>query len=214
MNHRCPDEETLAAYFDGLLPPQEEAALHAELRACPDCARLVATLGLVIDAEEPEAWQRARVPEAVTRRALDLWPAEPGPAARAVRLAVRWIGEQLQPLADALAPLPDAAVALRGGTAGAAAAHDELRYEVDVGDLPLSIDLEVEGPGQLALTVRPRAAPPPGALLRLTRDGETRALSSLTPDGSTLPALPAGTYTLQIEAAGRALGELTLDLEA
>ena len=59
MNHHCPDEETLAAYFDGLMPAEEEAALHAELLSCPDCVRLVATLGLVLEVEPADAWQQA-----------------------------------------------------------------------------------------------------------------------------------------------------------
>ena len=159
--HRCPDEETLAAYFDGLLPPIEEAALHRELVACPDCARLVAALGVVIEDERPDAWRAMQVPAALTRRAQNLWPSEPigQRVDRGLRLAARWIGEALQPLADALAPLPSPALAVRGAAQGAMA-HDELRYELTVGDLPVAIDLEVDGPAQVSLTVRPLHAPP------------------------------------------------------
>ncbi len=208
MKHRCPDEETLAAYFDGLLPAEAEAALHAEMRACPDCVELVGALGLVLRDEGPDAFARApAVPDAVTRRALDLWPVDADPL-NVLRIAVRWLGERLQPLADALQPLPGAAVTVRG----AAGAPDDLRYQVTLGDLPLEVDLEADGPQRLSLTVRPLRPPPAGALLRLSAGGETRALSSLGPDGTTLPALAPGQYRLTVEHRAQALGHLQLAL--
>lgn len=210
MNHRCPDEETLAAYFDGLLSPTDEAALHREMRTCPDCRELVAALGMVIDADAPDAWMAVEVPAAVTARAKALWPAEPrdNPVSAGLRIAARFIGDALRPLADALAPMPAPAVALRG----AATARDELRYQVTLGDLPVQIDLEACGPQEAALTVRPLHPPPLGLLLRLTTDGETRALSSLDRDGATVDALPLGRYELSLEQGDHPLGRLELDL--
>jgi anti-sigma factor RsiW len=38
----CPDDETLAAYVDGRLSPQERQELEAHLTSCPDCYELVA----------------------------------------------------------------------------------------------------------------------------------------------------------------------------
>lgn len=208
MTHRCPDEETLAAYFDGLLPPDAEQSFLRGLRTCDDCLELVAALGLVVDADVGEAWRTEAVPADVTARARDLWPAE-DPIARGLRIAVKWIGDALQPLADALAPMPMAAAAVRSG---ATAAREELRYQVTLGDLPVEIDLEIDGLEELALTVRPIHPPPAGILLRLTADGETRALSSLGDGGATVDALPLGRYELSIEQADRALGSLHLDL--
>ncbi len=210
MSHVCPDEETLAAYFDGLLPPEAEAALHRELASCPDCARLASALGLVLEAEPPDAWERASVPAAVTRAAIDLWPAEPGPVHKALRLAARWLDDQFQPLADALAPTALAGVAVRGPSAPA----PELHYELTLGDLPLDIDLEPDGPNHFALTVRPQTPPPPSLLLRLTTAGETRALCTLDASGTTLPALPPGDYDLTLERGPDQLGHLTLTLES
>lgn len=217
MTHRCPDEETLAAWFDGLLPPADEAAFLRELRTCPDCLTLVAALGMVVDAEEPDGWQQVSVPAAVTARAQALWPTEPSPIApspiaQGLRIAARWIGDALQPLADALAPMPLAAVAVRGAAA-AETTREELRYQVTFGDLPLEIDLEVDGPDEVALTVRPIHPPPAGLLLRLSAAGETRALSSLGRDGATVDALPPGQYELVVEQADQPLGRLQLDLE-
>lgn len=212
--HRCPDEETLAAWFDGLLSPAAQDALCADLLACPDCARLVAALGLVLEAEPPAAFAAAGpVPASVTRRALDLWPAEPSAVERGLRLAVRWVQDRLSPLADALAPLPLAAGAVRGAAA-AVGPQEELHYQVQVGELALAIDLEVDGPDQVALNIRPLAPPPAGLLLRLTADGETRAMSSLTADGAVLTALPAGDYELCLEQRGQALGQLALTFAA
>ncbi|HJN75640.1 MAG TPA: hypothetical protein QGF58_17045, partial [Myxococcota bacterium] len=163
MPHHCPDEETLAAYFDGLLPQTEEAALHRELVSCPDCARLVAALGLVIETEAPDAWHHASVPNSVTQAAIDLWPTTPSLVDRTITLAARWIHDQLAPLADALAPTPMAATAVRGSSSPEAAT-EELRYHVTLADLPFEIDLEVDGPEQVALTVRPLQPPPAGLL--------------------------------------------------
>ena len=210
MNHHCPDEETLAAYFDGLMPAEEEAALHAELLSCPDCVRLVATLGLVLEVEPADAWQQARVPGAVTRRAVDLWPVEPSAVTQTLHLAARWLGERLAPLAEALAPTPLAAGVVRGG----AQAAEDLHYEITLGELPLEIDLEVDGPEQVALTLRPTAPPPAGLLLRLSSAGETRALSTLDAGGTTLSALACGDYELTLERADETVGHLTLSLQS
>lgn len=210
MTHRCPDEETLAAWFDGLLPPADEQVFLRGLRTCDDCLELVAALGLVVDAEQPGAWQSAAVPPEVTARAKTLWPAA-DPIARGLRIAVRWIGDALRPLADALAPMPPLATAVRGA---ADAPREELRYQVTLGDLPVEIDLEIDGEEEVALTVRPIHPPPAGILLRLTAEGETRALSSLGGEGATVDALPLGRYELSIEQADRPLGTLSLDLQA
>lgn len=210
--HRCPNEEVLAAWFDGLLPPADAAALQRDLIGCPDCTRLVAALGLVIETDTELAWLAAPpTPAAVTRRALDLWPADPDPLIRSMRLAVRWLGDALAPIMGALQPLPAPAMALRGGSAGGL---EELRYQVTIGDVPVEIDLEVDGPEQIALSIRPVSAPPSGLLVRLRADGETCAMSSLTADGTTLPALPIGAYLLSLEQAGQAIGSLELALTA
>lgn len=208
MKHQCPDEETLAAYFDGLLDPGAEAALHAEMLRCPDCVSLVSALGVVLRSEDPVAWVAApAAPADLTRRALDLWPAE-APVAAMLRIAVRWLGDRLEPLADALRPEALTAGLVRGGATGG----DDLRYQVSVGDLPLQVDLEADGPRRVTLTVRPLRPPPAGALLRLTTGGETRALSSLGPDGATVPALPPGDYRLSVEHRDGPLGEVALAL--
>lgn len=205
--HRCADDETLAAYFDGLLSPADEADLMREMRTCPDCLEVVSALGLVIADDTPDAWKSVQVPAEVTARAKALWPAE-SVIDKAVRIAVRWIGEALEPLADALAPMPAAAVAVRG----AAARRDDLRYHVTLGDLPVEVDLEVDGIDAVAVTVRPIHPPPAGTILRLTADGETRALSSLDGEGATVDALPLGRYRLSIEHGADPVGAIDLDL--
>jgi len=214
VTHRCPDEETLAAYFDCLLAPEEEAALHAELLECPDCANLVGALGMVLRTEEPDAWRHALAPPtAVTQRAMDLWPDEPSTVVDALRIAARWLGDQLAPLADALQPMPVAAATVRGAAATSEGPQDELRYQVTLGDVPLEVDLEVDSPKRLALTVRPLHPPPAGTMLRLTAAGETRAMSTLTLEGTTLPALPVGDYELTLELADRPLGRFKITLD-
>lgn len=211
MEHRCPDEETLAAYFDGLLAPADATALHADLIGCPDCTRLVAALGLVIETDSESAWMEASVPASVTRRALDLWPVEPDPLIRSMRLAIKWLGDRIAPLADALTPMPQAAMAMRGA-ADLGDGAEELRYQVTIGDVPVEIDLEVDGPEQIALSIRPVSAPPTGLLVRLQTDGETCAMSSLTASGTTVPALAVGAYRISLEQAGEAIGALDLAL--
>ena len=169
-DHRCPDEELLAAWFDGLLPPAEAIALQRDLISCADCTRLVAALGLVIETDTEAAWAAApAVPASMTRRALDLWPTDPDPLIRSLRLAVRWLGDALAPLKDALQPLPAPAMALRGA---AAEGVEELRYQVTIGDVPVEIDLEVDGPDQIALSIRPVSAPLGAYQLTLEQAGQ------------------------------------------
>ena len=50
-------------------------------------------------------------------------------------------------------------------------------------------------------------------MLRVTADGETRALSSLTAEGATVSALPIGDYVLTVERPDGPLGQVTLALE-
>lgn len=209
MNKCCSDEETLAAYFDGLLPPAEEAEFLAALRSCPECVEMVAALGFVIGGET-EAWKSTSVPAAVTARAKALWPTSPDPVSQAMRLAVKWIGDALSPIADALQPMGMPAVAMRGA---AALAHDELLYEVELGDSAFTISVEVDGPTEVAVSVRTVQPPPPGLMLRLRCQGETRAMSSLGSTGTTISALPVGIYQMTVEQADKTVGQLELVLE-
>lgn len=208
------DDELLAAYFDGLLDEEAERALHARMLDDPELAHEVAALAAVIGADT--AFEAAAAPaRAVTQRARDLWPVESSAVERTLRVAVRWIGEALQPLADALAPEPALATAMRGTAAEVLPDEpvEELRYHLSLGEVPLELDLEVEGPARLALSVRPVHAPPPGLLLRLTLAGETRALSSLDDAGTIISALTPGCYRLALERHDAAVGHLDLAIQ-
>ena len=81
-----------------------------------------------------------------------------------------------------------------------------------LGDLSLEIDLEVDGPNEVALTAKPTTTPPSGVLLRLSSDGVTRAVSSLSPFGSTVSALSPGSYELILEQGGRPIGRMAIEL--
>ncbi len=199
------NDELLAAYFSGLLKPTEERALHRQLRDDPEAARLIASLGLLIKEEDVQG----SVPEALTRAAQDLWPEEY--LAQKLRLAVRWLGEQLAPLSEALQPVTPAHTLLRGGAA--IAAQEELRYQLSLGELPLEIDLEVEGFREVSLAVRPLQSPQPGLLLRLSCSGQTQALSSLTQGRILMEALRPGDYELSLERGEQVLGQLSLLIE-
>ncbi len=208
--HQCPDEETLAAYFDGLLEQSDENQFLASLRSCPDCVEIVAALGFVIGAET-EPWKTTTVPASITARAKALWPTTEDPVSRAMRLAVKWIGDALSPLAEAIQPMGMPAVAMRGAPA---IAHDELMYEVKLGDSAFTISVEVDGPAEVAVSVRALDPTPPGLMLRLRHQGETRAMSSLGSTGTTISALPVGTYEMTVERADETVGLLELVLEA
>lgn len=215
MTHRCPDEETFAAYFDGLLSPLETSHLHTEIGQCSDCQRLVGALGLVLAAEPVDAFESAPpVPSALTDRALELWPTNL--MDRALRVAIRWIGDKLLPCAGALQPLEAAAVTVRGSASPGVGPQpaDELRYQLTIGELPVEIDLETDGPTEIALHIRPLAPPPTGLLVRLTADGQTRAISTLGLSGTTLSSIPADQYQLTIEHRSQPLGHLHLALNA
>jgi len=96
----------------------------------------------------------------------------------------------------------------------AALALDELQYEVDMGDSAFTISVEVDGPSEVAVSVRAVDPPPPGLMLRLRCQGETRAMSSLGTSGTTISALPVGTYEMTVERADKTVGHLELVLEA
>ena len=208
MHHLCSDEEALAAWFDGLLTPSEEEAFKRSLLECAACCELVATLGLIIEDEASGALKARPIPAAVTNRAIGLWPKAPSAIQRGLRLAVRWIEGQLAPLADAMQPMQAAGVMVRGGET----LDDLLRYETQVGPYSLEIGLEVDGPQQVSLTVRPLSDPPSGLLLRLSQGGEMRAMSTLSTDGATVSALNLGAYELILESGHDEIGRMTLEL--
>ena len=209
--HRCLDDEVLAAYFDGLLTSAEEEQLHSQAIGCDSCQEELAALALIVrDADvTPSSF---KVPQSVTQRAIDLFEERKTEAVSVLTLAVRFIEGAIAPLADALQPLAMASVTTRDAGEYAVDRFEDLRFHVTLGDLPLEIDLEVDGPEELALTVRPLNPPPSGVLLRLACEGETRAVSSLGMAGATVSALPPGSYDIHLEQASRTVGQLQLEL--
>ena len=209
--HRCLDDEVLAAYFDGLLTSAEEEQLHSQAIGCDSCQDELAALALIVrDADvAPSGFS---VPQALTQRAIDLVQEARTESVNVLTLAVRFIEGAIAPLADALQPLAMASVTTRDAGEYVADRYEDLRFHVTLGDLPLEIDLEVDGPEELALTVRPLNPPPSGVLLRLACEGETRAVSSLGMAGATVSALPPGSYDIHLEQASRTVGQLQLEL--
>jgi hypothetical protein len=207
--HRCPDDETIAAYFDGLLSAVDEESLYTEMRTCSDCLEVLASVGVVVR-EAPLVPSGFTVPEAVTQSAVALFDRFVERESL-VTVAVRWVQDALMPLADALQPTMAPALSMRGASTHLGR-FEELKFHVTLGDVALEIDLEVDGPEEVALTVTPTKAPPSGLLFRLAADGETRAVSSLSAIGSTVSALPPGGYELVLEQGERALGKMTLEL--
>lgn len=224
MAPRHLDDETLAALSEGLLPAAEAARIRAELAGTREGAELLRVIDELplLEAQAQHRPRAFRVPARATRAAIDLWPAEASPAAakpnaanavtRALGIAVRWLGEQLAPLADALAPEAGLAVAVRG-EAARADAREEWRWRVKLGPVGLILDLEVEGPQQVALTVCPESPLPLGTLVRLTRGDETRALSTLGPAGTRVGALEIGEYALTLEDGRHEIGRLPIHLQ-
>jgi hypothetical protein len=208
--HGCLDDEILAAYFDGLLSANQEDQVYANAMDCGECqSRLTALALMVRDTDSIPA--DFKVPHSVTQRAIELLPASQ-PMAVALKLAVRWLEGSIAPLLDAIQPLQSPMTATRGVAAQRADYFDDLRFHVTLGELPLEIDLEVDGPEEVALTVRPMAIPPTGILLRLSRDGETRAVSSLNAAGTTVSSLEPGSYALKLEHATQIVGQLSIEL--
>ncbi|MEE2785730.1 MAG: hypothetical protein VX589_00215 [Myxococcota bacterium] len=210
--HECVSDEMLAAYFDGQLSEAQEAEVHREMAKCSSCSELLASLGVVIH-EAAMTHSIDEVPDALTQRAMDLMP-EPTPESKPglLRLAVKWIEDTLAPLAESLQPLELTAGTVRGAAAARQDAFEELRFHVNLGRLSLELDLEVDGPQEVSLTVKPMSAPPAGLLLRLANDGTTRAVSSLGAVGATVVALPVGHYDLTLEHGGQELGAIRLEL--
>ncbi len=209
--HLCFDDELLAAYFDGLLTSEEEDRLHSQALGCDTCQEYLAALALIVrDADVvPSSFE---VPAALTQSAMDLFDRVAPKSPSLLTLAVRFIEGAIAPIADAIQPVQMAAIPTRDASGLTPDRYEDLRFHVTLGDLPLEIDLEVDGPEELALTVRPLNPPPTGVLLRLACEGETRAVSSLGMAGATVSALPPGSYDIHLEQASQTVGQLHLEL--
>ena len=211
MTHpHCIDDEILAAYFDGLLTEAQEQSLHQQAVACAHCREQLASVAVVVRETEhiPESF---KVPTRLTRSAVDLFDQRTSQTS-GLRLAIEWLEGALAPLRDSIQPSLGAAIPTRGKSALAEQRFDELRFNVRLGDTPFVIDMEVDGDEELALTVTPLQPLPAGTLLRLSCLGETRAVSSLGPEGARMMSLEPGRYALILEQSSRALGELDLEL--
>ena len=207
---QCIDDEILAAYFDGLLTEAQEQTLHQKALACARCREQLASVAVVIR-ETDNMPSDFLVPSGLTDRAVALFDDMRGTASK-LKLAVAWLEGALAPLRDSLQPSLEAAIPTRGRSALAEQRFDELRFNVRLGETPFVIDMEVDGDHELALTVTPLKPLPAGTLLRLSCLGETRAVSSLGPEGARMMSLEPGRYALILEQSSRALGELDLEL--
>jgi hypothetical protein len=211
--HRCTDDETLAAFVDGLLPADAADALRAELSTCGACAAMARALGWVA-AGSPLAFEPPPVPSAWTARAIERFATREGAAARVQRVAVRVVravrDSVLETVAGALAPLETPAMAFRGGPESQRA----LRYPCTLGDHPLELELVAEEDDFVEVRVRPLRPTGDGLLLRLVERDHTVALGTLPPSGTLLAAVPPGHYALVLEHGGARLDALDLDVLA
>lgn len=189
MSHRCPDEQTLAALFDGALDAEARAALHGAMLGCADCVRALAAIGSTL-AEEAAAPDLAPPPAHVLARARALVAPPPE---RPWAIAARFVRDTLESVADAMSPLPAPALAVRGATA-----HDPgLRYEIDVEGTPVEVHLLPVGPGRASLTARPVRRLPPQTRLVVESGGRVEASLSVDAEPVAVPDLEAGRYRLR-----------------
>src|SRR5689334_4427632 len=65
----CPDAETLAAYHERLLSPEEMAAQKSHIASCAGCQEVLATLE-VTEAVSNEALEAVQVASATAQKAL------------------------------------------------------------------------------------------------------------------------------------------------
>ena len=206
----CPDEETLAAYFDGLLTPNQAEDVHRRLLGCDECQSLFASLGAVIAAGD-ELPVPFSVPASVTAKAESLWPNSLDKrVSRGVRLAVRWVEGALQPLSDALQPLTYSTMPMRGAAASKQA--EVLTFEVDLSQLGLHVTLEYDSPDEVTMTIKLISQGHGSLSLRLVKDGEVRAMSSLDALGATMAALSAGIYHIDITEDNADTSSFTVEL--
>jgi len=211
--HRCSDDETLAAYMDGLLSPDAAAALRANWAECGACAAAAAALRWVV-AASPARFEAPDVPEAWTARAAGLFPTSQAPLAAAQRVAVRVVRSVrealLEAVGGALQPMNEPALAFRGEAAGQRA----LRYPCTLADHPLELELVAEEDDFVEVRVKPLRPTTEGLLLRLIEHEQTVALGTLPPTGTLLAAVPPGHYALVLEQSGARLDALELEVLA
>jgi len=213
QTHRCSDDETLAAYLDGLLPPDAAAALRADLTECSACAAAAAAVGWVV-AASPQRFDPPAVPASWIARAAELFPTQRAPLAAAQRVAVRVVrtvrDAVLEAVSGALQPDLAPSVAFRGEGAGQRA----LRYPCTLADHPLELELVAEEDDFVEVRVRPLRPTAEGLLLRLIEREQTVALGTLPPTGTLLAAVPPGHYALVLEQSGARLDALDLEVLA
>jgi anti-sigma factor RsiW len=92
INVGCPPEREIAAFVDGVLPPDERAAVQRHVDTCASCFDLIATLSRLDEQELPNVepdLQRAVLHRPVQRPSLFRQLPALG-AAAAVLLAVAW----------------------------------------------------------------------------------------------------------------------------
>ena len=150
-DHRCPDDEMIAAYFDGLLSDAEEARFLSQMNSCPECLQTLASVGIVL--RETDSIPTLLL--CLTRDCAGGCPIRPFHSTRKLNtIAVRFINDALSPLADALQPTMSPAMSMRSA-APDLDRFEELRFHVSLGDVALEIDLEIDGPDEVALKVTP-----------------------------------------------------------
>jgi anti-sigma factor RsiW len=118
-NVGCPPEQKIAAFVDGVLPPDERTALQHHVDTCASCFDLIATLS-TLDAQavpdiQPDL-QRAALHRPMPRRWLFRQLPALG-AAAAVLLAVAWWKLPERPLAPTTAPVLVAPATPKSGDA-------------------------------------------------------------------------------------------------
>ncbi|MFN3198738.1 MAG: hypothetical protein ACE366_10060 [Bradymonadia bacterium] len=218
MSHHRLSDEILALYLEGRLDGPELDAVHRALAADPALQEELLLLAGVVDVEPSLDFTPSEAMVAsLSKSATDLW-AKMVPSTTQVKsdallsVAIRWLGDCLAPLAEALQPLTLQTAMVRGAAQPQGA--DELRYHVTLADLPLEIDLASEGPGRASLFVRPLSPPPTGLMIRLALGGETRAMSLLSAEGASMDSLMPGAYELILEQSNQPVARLEMCLFA
>ena len=177
----CPDENLLAEYYDGILPPLDCDRVEEHLATCADCVRQLSALHTVL----------VEAPQRVPRREIVLEWLRDG-----LRV-IRQTAEALRSVDLALAPV------LRSGAEPAA-----LAWAAEQGDYTLRITLQQAAAQHLTLhlALHRSGEAASGHRVYVRADGELIESRTTGEDGVvTLLGLPVADYTVEVSIPGETL---------
>ena len=206
MKHQCPDDLMLAAYLEGTQSSDFNENIVKIMNECNECRVRISELSKVISSVDENEASVARVPTAVTQRALSLFD-QVFEKKSMLTIAAALFSDGLKSLAEGVAPLSLSPTMLRG-----AAIEDELNYQITLGNIGLDVQLVGANDDEVDLMVTPQGQLEDGWRIVVYKDEQVRSIAKLGIQSVAVSSLPAGIYRIALDKAGEEPHEFHLRL--